>query len=45
MSRSLLILILIVVAVVGGIFALSSMNTEVPPTRVEKDVLNEALAK
>ncbi|MBU3076368.1 hypothetical protein [Sphingomonas quercus] len=45
MSRPLLILILLIVIVIGGAIALASRNHEVPQTRVEKDVLNDAAAK
>ena len=42
MSRSLLILIVVVVGIVAGAVLLSTMDTEVQPTRVEKPVMNEA---
>ena len=45
MSRSLVILLLILVLVVGGLFALASVDTEQAPVRVEKVVPNEKLAK
>ena len=45
MSRSMLILILLLVIVVGGLIALANVNTEVTPVRVEKAMLNEAAAK
>lgn len=38
MSRGTLILILILVVVIGGIVYLSSRDTEVPQTRIEKPV-------
>lgn len=45
MSRPLLILIVVVVALIGGAVLLAGKKTEVPQTRVEKPVLNEALAR
>ena len=45
MSRSLVILLLILILVVGGLFALAGMDTEKPPVRVEKVIPNEKLAK
>lgn len=45
MSRLSIVLILILVAVVGLIVLLASVNTEVPPARVEKAMLNEAAAQ
>jgi hypothetical protein len=45
MSRFSIILILILVAIAGLIVFLASVNTEVPPVRVEKAMLNEAAAK
>ena len=45
MSRPLLILLLVLLLIVGALFALSSMNTEVAPRPVEKAMLNEAAAK
>ncbi len=45
MSRPMLILILVLVAVVGALVALANVNTEVAPARVEKAMLNEAAAK
>jgi hypothetical protein len=45
MSRSLLILILLLVVLIGGAVWLASMDTEVAPVRVEKAMLNEAVAK
>ncbi len=45
MSRSTLILVLILVLVVGGIVWLANINTEVAPVTVEKAMLNEAQAK
>jgi hypothetical protein len=45
LSRPLLILIVAVVALVAGAVLLASKKTETPQTRVEKPVLNEALAR
>ncbi len=45
MSRAIVTLLLILVVVVGGIVALSRINTEKPLVRVEKVVPNAALAK
>ena len=45
MSRPMLIMIVILVAIVGAVVALASVHTEVAPARVEKAVLNEAAAK
>lgn len=42
MSRFSIILILIVVVLVGLVVLLASVNTEVPPARVEKAMLNDA---
>ena len=39
------ILIALLVLLVGGAFWLSTLDTEVPTTRIEQDVTNEALAK
>ena len=39
------ILILLTVLIVGGAIYLSTVDTEVPTTRIEQDVTNEALAK
>jgi hypothetical protein len=44
MSRTTLIIILLLLLIGGGIFYLSSIDTEVPQTRMELDVTNEALA-
>lgn len=45
MSRSLVILVAVVVALMAGILLLSMMDTEVAPTRVEKPVTNDAAAQ
>lgn len=45
MSRSTLILILILVLVGGGLWYLSHKDTEKPLTRVEKTIPNEKLGK
>jgi hypothetical protein len=42
MSRLSIVLILILVALIGLVVLLASVNTEVPPTRIEKAMLNEA---
>ncbi len=42
MPRFFIVLILILVAIVALIVLLGSVNTEVPPVRVEKAMLNEA---
>ena len=45
MPRSLVVLIVVLVLVVGGLFFLAGRNTEREPTRVEKVVPLENLAK
>ncbi|SNS36400.1 hypothetical protein SAMN06295912_10563 [Sphingomonas laterariae] len=45
MSRFGLILIVLLLLIVGGIVFLSTVDTEVPPVRVEKAMLNEADAQ
>jgi hypothetical protein len=40
-----MILLALLVLIVGGAFWLSTLDTEVPTTRIEQDVTNEALAK
>ena len=45
MSRSALLLIIVVAAIIGGAIYLSNSATEVPTTRMEQDVTNEALAQ
>ncbi len=45
MSRTLLLFLLLVILLIGGVFYLSSMDTEVAPSRIEQDVTNEALAQ
>ncbi len=45
MPRFFIILILILVAIVALIAVMATVNTEVPPQRVEKAMLNEAAAK
>lgn len=45
MSRTGLILLLLLLLIVGGAFYLSTVDTEVPQTRIEQDVTNEALAQ
>ncbi len=43
--RSLIVLVLIILIIGGGLWFLSSMDTEQPLTRVEKTVPNEKLGK
>lgn len=45
MSRTTLIILLLLLLIAGGLYFLSTVDTEVPPTRMELDVTNEALAK
>jgi hypothetical protein len=45
MSRPILILVLILLAVVGLVVWLANVDTEVAPVVVEKAMLNEAAAK
>jgi len=40
-----MIALLLFVLLVGGLIYLSTVDTEVAPTRIEQDVTNEALAK
>jgi hypothetical protein len=42
MPRPLLILIVLVVLIVGALFALASLDREVPQVRVERPLANEA---
>lgn len=42
MSRSMLVLILLLVIIVGGAIFLANVDTEVVPQRVEKEMLNDA---
>lgn len=42
MSRATISLVLLLVLIVGGLFLLSGRDTEKPPVRVEKALLNEA---
>jgi hypothetical protein len=44
MSRSLVILIAVVILLIGGLFFLAGRDTEKPPVRVEKVVPLENLA-
>ncbi len=39
------ILVILPLLIVGGAIYLSTVDTEVPTTRIEQDVTNEALAK
>lgn len=45
MSRSSIILLLILVAIVGAAIALSTMDSSVTPTRIEKAVVPNAPAQ
>lgn len=45
MSRTTLIILLLLLLIAGGLYFLSTVDTEVPPARMELDVTNEALAK
>ncbi|MBB5729512.1 MULTISPECIES: hypothetical protein [Sphingomonas] len=45
MSRSLILLIVGLLVVVGIAVALGSMDTKIAPKTVEKDMLNEAAAQ
>lgn len=45
MSRALIILLLILLAIGGGLYFLASLDTEKPLTRVEKVVPSDKLAK
>lgn len=44
MSRTIMILVILLVLLAGGLVYLSSKDTEVAPQRIEQDVTNEALA-
>jgi hypothetical protein len=44
MSRVSILFILLLLIVIGGIVALASIDTQVPQTRVEKPVTNDATA-
>ena len=43
-SRAPFILLTLLILLVGGVVYLSTIDTEVAPTRIEQDVTNEALA-
>ena len=45
MSRTALLFLILLVLIIGGAVSLSTLDTEVPPTRIEQDVTNEALAQ
>lgn len=45
MSRSTVILILVILLIGGGLWYLSAKNTERPTARVEKIIPNEKLGK
>lgn len=45
MSRSTLIILLLVLLLVGGLIYLSTIDTEVAPKQMEQDITNEALAQ
>jgi hypothetical protein len=44
MSRSFILIIILLVVIIGGLIYLSRVNSEVTPTHMEQDVTNEALA-
>jgi hypothetical protein len=44
MSRTLVLILLLLVLIAGGLIYLSTIKTEVAPQRIEQDVTNEALA-
>lgn len=44
MSRSMLLILLLLVLLIGGLIYLSTIDTEVAPRQIEQDVTNEALA-
>lgn len=44
MSRTLFLLLLLLLLLAGGLFYLSTVDTEVAPRQIELDVTNEALA-
>jgi hypothetical protein len=45
MSRSTLIILILILLLIVGLFFLSTIDTEVQPTLIEQDVTNEALAQ
>ncbi|MFC7497631.1 hypothetical protein ACFQRC_00150 [Enterovirga sp. GCM10030262] len=45
MSRTALLFLILLVLIIGGAVYLSTLDTEVAPTRIEQDVTNEALAQ
>ena len=45
MSRTALLFLILLVLIIGGAVYLSTLDTEVPPTRIKQDVTNEALAQ
>ena len=44
MSRTLVILLFLLLLIVAGAIYLSTINSEQPTSRIEQDVTNEALA-
>jgi hypothetical protein len=44
MSRTVIVLLILLFLIAGAAFYLSSIDTEVAPTPIEQDVTNEALA-
>jgi hypothetical protein len=44
MSRNTLIILLLLLLILGGVFFLSTIDSEVTPKSIEQDVTNEALA-
>jgi hypothetical protein len=45
MSRTGLFLLILLLLIVGGVWYLSTIDSEVPQARIEQDVTNEALAQ
>lgn len=44
MSRTALLVLILLVLIIGGLIYLSTIDTEVAPRRIQQDVTNEALA-
>ena len=45
MSRTTVIILILILLILGGLFWLSTVDSEVAPTTIEQDVTNEALAQ
>lgn len=45
MSRTALLLLILVLLIVGGLVYLSTVDSEQPTGRIEQDITNEALAR